>query len=105
MTSKEHITQLVDEAVAKRRELTLRKNDDPQKDNCHTRKWFTKKQFQNWRYSFVIIKTLLQVSRFEVSFYSLCYCYFSTLSRIQLLKQTWSPLVRKGSQTRGFSAN
>ena len=97
MTSKEHITQLVDEAVEKRKGLTLKKNDDPQKENCHTRK-----QFQNWRCSFVIIKTLLQVSRFEVSFYSLCYCYFSTLSTIQLLKQTWPPLVRKGSQTRGF---
>ena len=74
MTSKEHITQLVDEAVEKRKGLTLKKNDDPQKENCHTRKRFTKKQFQNWRYSFVIIKTLLQVSRIEISFYSLCYC-------------------------------
>ena len=85
MTSKEHITQLVDEAVEKRKGLTLKKNDDPQKENCHTRKRFTKKQFQKWRYSFVIIKTLLQFSRFEVSFYSLCCCNFSTLSTIQLL--------------------
>ena len=72
MTSKEHITQLVGEAVEKRKGLTLKKNDHPQKENCHTRKRFTKKQFQNWRYSFVIIKTLLQVSRFEVSIYFWC---------------------------------
>ena len=32
MTSKEHITQLVDEAVEKGKELTLKKNDDPQKE-------------------------------------------------------------------------
>ena len=61
MTSQEHITQLVDEAVEKRKGLTLKKNDDHQKENRHTRKQFTKKQFQNWRYSFVIIETLLQV--------------------------------------------
>ena len=74
MTLKEHITQLVDEAVEKRKALTLKKNDKAQKENCHTRKRFTKKQFQNCRYSFENNKFLLQVSRFEVSFYSLCYC-------------------------------
>ena len=47
MTSTEHITQMVDEAVEKRKGLTLKKNDDPQKENCQTRKRFTKKQFQN----------------------------------------------------------
>ena len=74
MTSKEHITQLVDEAVEKRKGLTLKKNDDPQKEKLSYQKTVHQKQFQNWRYSFVIIKTLLQVSQFEVSFYSLCYC-------------------------------
>ena len=74
MTSKKHITQLVDEAVEKRKGLTLKKNDDPQKEQLSYQKTVHQKQFQNWRYSFVIIKTLLQVSRFEVSFYSLCFC-------------------------------
>ena len=42
MTSKDHITQLVDEAVGKRKGVTLKKNDDHQKENCHTRKQFAK---------------------------------------------------------------
>ena len=32
MTSEEHITQLVDEAVEKRKKLTLKRNDDPQNE-------------------------------------------------------------------------
>ena len=40
--SREHITQLVDEAVDKRKEVTLKKNDDHQEENCHTRKQFAK---------------------------------------------------------------
>ena len=74
MTSKEHITKLVDEAVEKPKGLTLKKKDEPQKKKLSYQKTVHEKQFQNWRYSFVIIKTLLQVSQFEVSFYSLCYC-------------------------------
>ena len=74
MTSKEHITQLVDEAVEKRKGLTLKKNDDPEKEKLSYQKTVHQKQFQNWRYSSVIIETLLQVSRFQVSFYSLCFC-------------------------------
>ena len=46
MTSKEHITQLVDEAVDKRKGVTLKKNDDHQKKNCHTRKQFAKNNFK-----------------------------------------------------------
>ena len=42
MTSKENITQLVDEAVDKRKGVTLKKNDDHQKENFHTRKQFFK---------------------------------------------------------------
>ena len=42
MTSKEHITQLVNEAVDKRKGVTLEKNDDHQKEKCHTRKQFSK---------------------------------------------------------------
>ena len=46
MTSKEHITQLVDEAVDKWKGVTLKKNDDHQKKNCHTRKQFAKNNFK-----------------------------------------------------------
>ena len=58
MTSKEHITQLVDEAVDKRKGVTLKKNDDHQKEKLSYQKTVRQKQFQNWHYSFVIIKTL-----------------------------------------------
>ena len=46
MTSKEHITQLVDEIVDKRKGVTLKKNDDHQKENCHTKKQFAKNNFK-----------------------------------------------------------
>ena len=46
MTSKEHITQLVDEAVDKRKRVTLKKNDDHQEENCDTRKQFAKNYFK-----------------------------------------------------------
>ena len=38
MTSKEHITQLVDEAVEKRKGSTLEKNDEPQKEKLSYQK-------------------------------------------------------------------
>ena len=58
MTSKEHITQLVDEAVDNRKGVTLKKNDDHQKKKLSYQKTVRQQQFQNWHYSFVITKTL-----------------------------------------------
>ena len=46
MTSNELITQLVDEAVDKRKGVTLKKNDDHQEENCHIRKQFAKNKFK-----------------------------------------------------------
>ena len=43
MASKEHMNQLVDEAVDKRKGVTLNKNDDNQEENCLTRKQIAKK--------------------------------------------------------------
>ena len=56
MTSKGQIAQLVDEAVWKRKRVTLKKDDDHQKKNCQLKKQFTKR-FQNWYLPFVVIKT------------------------------------------------
>ena len=63
-----------------RRSRRKTKKGDPQEKRGGSEKKLSyqktvhQKQFQNWFYPFVIIKTLLQVSRFEVSFYPLCYC-------------------------------
>ena len=46
MTSKGQIIQLVDEAVGKRKRVTLKKDDDHQKKNSHHKKQFIKR-FQN----------------------------------------------------------
>ena len=46
MTSKEHITQLVDEDVDKQKGVTLKKNDGHEEENCHTRKQFAKNTFK-----------------------------------------------------------
>ena len=41
--SKAHITQVVAEAVDKRKGVTLKKNDDRQKKNRHPKKQFTER--------------------------------------------------------------
>ena len=46
MTSKEHITQLVDEAVDKRKGVTLKKNDDHQKKKLSYQKTVRQNSFK-----------------------------------------------------------
>ena len=104
MTSKGHIPQLVNEAVGKR------KRGDPQEKrrSSEEKTVIPESSLQSNLKTDIILLWLLRLfASFTIWTIILLFVLLLilTLSTIQLLKQTWSPLVRKDSQTRGFSAN